>query len=804
MTTPRQRLRAQLHRQIRQQRPPDKATAPGQGPSRSTGGRATSQSVAPAAEAASRLESALALARDGWAVFPIWGVLADLKCACGDPCRKGTPGKHPRCWHGHNDATTEEAQIQRWWSPPEPGDPNAWQCSPDSNIGIAIPDDTLIVDVDPRNGGDATHDALTTEHGDGWTKTRTVWSGGGGWQFYFRVPPGLAFPKTHGDGIDLKQFGGYVLAPPSAHKSGGTYEWDDASVPIADAPEWLTALSKPRGQTAARSDAQLDTLPEPRDDAQAIDTRKRICTPLVSYFETAGVRFHLCGFIGGACFNARLPAEEADAIVSALLSEAADACDVDNGRRWALGSYALRNAGEAKGFAGIAELTSKITADQFTSRLAAYAREFQEQDSTPANKAANETEAPSEAAWTDESTIANVATVLKCHPEWRGVLGYNEFACRVLALREPPMRETDRPSVPCVGEWTDAHTSRVRAWMAGLGFEPGKDATDSAVEIVARGQTFHPVREYLAGLTWDGTKRLDRLLVTYFGARPSPYVALVGAKFMISAVARVREPGCKVDTMLILEGPQGIFKSTAAKVLAGDEWFADTALDFESKDAAQCLQGKWIYEIGELASFNRSEVTKIKAFVSSQADNLRPSYGRRNQDFPRQCVFIGTTNAKNYLGDTTGNRRYWPVACGAIDVEALRRDRDQLWAEAAARYGAGERWWLEGEEVALAMAEQAEREAEDPWEAKIEAWIAAGAAPVGQAGPTFLKRPRGPRTGFTMAEVLAGACQVETRDQSSALAQRAGQLLAKLGYAAKRARNPSDSAKFITTYRKEP
>src|SRR5688572_24089947 len=144
------------------------------------------------------------------------------------------------------------------------------------------------------------------------------------------------------------------------------------------------------------------------------------------------------------------------------------------------------------------------------------------------------------------------------------------------------------------------------------------------------------------------------MLETYFGVTRGAYAALVGSKFMISAVARIVQPGCKVDTMPILEGPQGIGKSRAVRALAGQEWFADTALDFDSKDAAQCLQGKWLYEIGELASFNRTEANRIKAFVSSQSDNLRPSYGRRNVDFPRQCVFVGTTNDGKYLTDTTG------------------------------------------------------------------------------------------------------------------------------------------------------
>jgi hypothetical protein len=362
--------------------------------------------------------------------------------------------------------------------------------------------------------------------------------------------------------------------------------------------------------------------------------------------------------------------------------------------------------------------------------------------------------------------------------EWQGVLGFDALANRVMCLRQPPMRISDDPGASVVGEWTDAHTARARTWMfERLKREPGKEVTDAAVEIVARRHAYHPVQRYLASLRWDGVPRLDSLLPVYFGAEANEYTRQVGSKTLIAAVARATRPGCKVDTMLILEGAQGIGKSRAVRALAGDDWFADTPLDLESKDAAQCLQGKWLYEIGELHSFNRTETTRIKAFVSSQSDNLRPSYGRRNQDFPRQCIFIGTTNGTEYLSDTTGNRRYWPVRCRAVDVAGLRRDRDQLWAEAAARYAAGEPWWLEGEEVALAEAQQADREAVDPWAAQLADWLEPQPAPG---------VPRSaPRDHFTMAEVLTGALRLGIGEQSQAIATRVGKLLAKLGWRSK-------------------
>lgn len=377
-------------------------------------------------------------------------------------------------------------------------------------------------------------------------------------------------------------------------------------------------------------------------------------------------------------------------------------------------------------------------------------------------------------------TTAGVVDVLSTG-EWCGVLAFDALGGRVVCLREPPMRPQDNPGVPCAGEWTDAHTARARTWIfKATGAEPSKDSTDAAVEIVARCQTFHPVQTYLASLRWDGAARIEGFLPRYFGAEASEYTRQVGAKTLIAAVARAMRPGAKVDTMLILEGAQGIGKSRSLQALAPRaEWFADTPLDLESKDAAQCLQGKWIYEIGELHSFNRTETTRIKAFVSSESDNLRPSYGRRNQDFPRQCVFIGTTNGSEYLTDTTGNRRYWPVRCRAVDVEGIQRDRDQLWAEALARYNAGERWWLQGSEAALAEAQQVEREAIDPWEGPIVAWLEQ--PPAGSTRATF----------FTMNDVLTGALRLGAAEQSQATATRVGKLLARLGWRTRAVKDPA-------------
>ena len=202
------------------------------------------------------------------------------------------------------------------------------------------------------------------------------------------------------------------------------------------------------------------------------------------------------------------------------------------------------------------------------------------------------------------------------------------------------------------------------------------------------------------------------------GADPK-YLSAVGQKFMISAVARALKPGCKVDTMLVLEGDQGTKKSSAVQILAGVAYFSDNLPTMGTKDASDHIRGKWIIEVGELSAMQKSEIETTKAFISRQEEKFRPPYNRKEITYPRRCVFIGTTNEKTYLRDETGNRRFWPVPIGAIDLTALKRDRDLLWAEALYRYRKGEKWYLTEDEGKLAAAVQQDRVSEDIWQEQL-------------------------------------------------------------------------------------
>lgn len=233
----------------------------------------------------------------------------------------------------------------------------------------------------------------------------------------------------------------------------------------------------------------------------------------------------------------------------------------------------------------------------------------------------------------------------------------------------------------------------------------------------ARRSIQHPVREYLGALTWDGVGRIDDWLTTYLGAVSSRYSRAVGALFLIAAVRRVRSPGCKFDEMLVLEGPQGGAKSTALAALAGQpEWFTDDLpLNAKAQQFIEQTVGKWIVEAGELKGMRKGDVESLKATLSRSVDRSRMAYGRLPLERARQFVIFGTTNSKQYLRDGTGNRRFWPIEVGAVDLAALRRDRDMLWAEAAERELSGASIRLDPSLYAAAGSEQDARRVEDPF-----------------------------------------------------------------------------------------
>ncbi|MFA5350903.1 MAG: virulence-associated E family protein, partial [Candidatus Omnitrophota bacterium] len=312
-------------------------------------------------------------------------------------------------------------------------------------------------------------------------------------------------------------------------------------------------------------------------------------------------------------------------------------------------------------------------------------------------------------------------------------------------------------------EWTDVDDILLAAeFQRAFGIRRMSDEVISkAVRAYAAGHVRNEPREWMDSLVWDGTPRIDHFFPAYMGAEETEYTLAVSRNFWLGLAARIYKPGCQLDNMLILKGPQGSFKSTSLRIIGG-QWYAEAQESVLTKDFYQILQGKLIIEIGELDTFDRAEVNTIKRVVSAPTDRYRASYGRAARDYPRQCVFVGTTNEDQVLRDHTGGRRFWPVDCGSINPQAIKTDRDQLFAEAVARIKAGEEWHIVPVEATKAVQE-ANRQS-DEWEDVLRDYLARNTPP------------------YTVVEIAEGCFGIKTDKLDKATQMRLGRCLRVLGY----------------------
>ncbi|WP_185460808.1 virulence-associated E family protein [Listeria rocourtiae] len=304
------------------------------------------------------------------------------------------------------------------------------------------------------------------------------------------------------------------------------------------------------------------------------------------------------------------------------------------------------------------------------------------------------------------SSAPNILLILENDPYLKGKFGYNEFNYRMSLLGNVPWRKIKK-----LDEKKDLDDSALRNYLETVYEISGRDKIKDALREIMHRQRFHPVRDYLNGLEWDGKERLDAVIIDYLGAEDSEYTRVVTRKTFAAAVARVVVPGTKFDQVLTLTGKQGLGKSTLLDKL-GKEWYSDSLEDLHGKAAYELLQGYWIMELGELSALNKTEVEKAKAFISAREDRFRVAYGENVQGFPRQCIFIATTNDNTFLRDGTGNRRFWPIEVHGYGKKSVFTDLkedvvDQIWAEAFVRYQEGETLYLQGELEQQARAQQA-------------------------------------------------------------------------------------------------
>ena len=342
--------------------------------------------------------------------------------------------------------------------------------------------------------------------------------------------------------------------------------------------------------------------------------------------------------------------------------------------------------------------------------------------------------------------------VLERHPRWAGKIWYDTFLEKV---------QTDAIDGTTT-TWTDQLTGLVTRWFQAWWEFPtlSSERVHEAVMLVAQGQPRNVLKTWLESLQWDGIPRLRDALTRGFGAAENDYTQAVSECWFTSLVARALRPGCKVDTMPVFEGGQGIGKSSAMAILGG-EWFSEMHEDFGSKDFVLSLKGKWLVEVAEMHAFGKTDVDRLKGILSTATDRIRRPYGRMTEEHPRQSVFAGTTNRDDWQQDVTGARRFWPVRCGNIDLDWLRENRGQLFAEAVSRFQAGEDWW--SVPAAQAAAEADRRRIEDPWTAVISAWLT-------------------PEQESSTNDILTGACRVETKDLTDRNAKRVSRIMRLLGW----------------------
>lgn len=598
--------------------------------------------------AESMLDAALACVRRNWAVFPL--VERD---------------KIPAVQGGFKSATSDEDQVRQ-----------AWAHRPSLNVGIATGGASrgLVVidlDVDPAKGEDgvATLRDWEREHGS-LPETVTARTGSGGMHLYYACNTPVGCSVDNVKGVDVRGDGGYVVAPPSVHPSGGVYEW----------------ISGPGGREVAKADDNVYAF------IRSVQGERR-----------RGERFRLPDAISGGSRN-------------------------DTLMRYAASM-------QAKGEDDVLILSALEAANKLKCRPPLPQREIEKIVASVTGKYAKGDAARQQAGvalmlnakGAPLQTIENAGRVLDADPALAGRFRYNEVAYTRMVY--PPV-----PWDPSSGERpiNDADYCGLAAYLEREHGLMSKQKAIDAVTNVAMRNRCNPIVEWLDSLEWDGEGRVDTLLACFLGCDPTDYNAAVMRLFMQGAVARAYSPGAKFDYMPVLIGAQGIGKSMFLRRLGTrSDWYCDNFNTVEGDAAAEKLRGMWIVELAELlATKKQKDVESIKAFLTSTVDTIRPKYARETEQRPRACVFAGTTNSPQFLTDSTGNRRFLPVECGAHDApmslfaDGVEEYFEQAWAEAVHVYKEDRPpLVLDGRLAGYALEKQDEYTEDDPRVGIVQAYL---------------------------------------------------------------------------------
>lgn len=688
------------------------------------------------------LEAALAYIARGWLVFPI------------------VPGgKRPVVTNGFKAASRDRAQIETWWL-----GRRAWT---DRNIGITTSRESgiwvLDSDVDKETGefGEDTVSELQAIHGQ-LPRGPVQRTPGGGYHRFFAWPtdgedvprrirfaPGLdALGERTEDGESIA---GYLIIAPSV-RTDGIYEWivSPDECPLPQAPKWLLDMIRVETTTRPAELPYSNPVFDAGTNAYGRKALQDICSAVsaCSPGNQMDTLFRSAVRVGSLAGGGNIEWNEA---FQNLVNAGVSMRPGDPKDPW---TAKVVEKNVRKGMDLGAKDPTRIEsrpARQYE-RIVNDNPQAPMPDSEPVERPKPQLivnnpekpkpkEKPKAAEWRGREWMAdhswimnkdgdlkpqsllNIQNFMRHCPALKSLFWYDEFGDQIMIEgplpKDPPVGAYPRPI-------QDTDETALASWLNGnAGLSPSISVAAQVLREAAFINSRDPFLEWAKTLKWDGKKRIDTWLTYYGGAEDSDYTRLVGRRFLISAMARGMDPGCKVDTMLILEGPQGLKKSTLVRLLCGGEWYSDQVGEIHNKDASQLVQGIWIMEIPEMDKFSKAESNAVKAFLSRLFDRYRPPYGRNVVKRQRRCVFFGTINPDGvgYLSDTTGARRFLPVMVVAIDIEGIIADRDQIWAEALTAYRAGEKYWFDEDEKYLLAPEQEKRRNDDIWETRIREWL---------------------------------------------------------------------------------
>lgn len=603
------------------------------------------------------LDAAINYASKGWAVFP-------LKAR----------DKAPITTHGVHEATTNFDQIQKWW-----------KRYPNANIGIAcgkVSGGLLVVDLDNKPNGVQGIDTLSQwerENGELPETVRSI-TGSGGNHILYKVDTTEKNRVGLLDGVDIRSDGGYIVAPPSIHPNGNSYEWeyDPDEYEVAEADNIVKKLLA----TGRPDKTDTFVVPDKIVKGKRNDTIYKWACSLQARNTPDPVIVASCRSMNETVCDPPLTENELDKIIQSALKH-------EKGT----------SLPDVKG----AEVDLIYDTDK---------------DGNPKIRQCAE----------------NVARVILNDPALAGKIKEDVFGHRLIYLGQLDWR---RPG-DTFGEWTDKDDSALRSYLHMRYRLRNKGDYEDGFNMALFENSYNPLTGYLDALEWDGVSRIDDALNYMLGVERTPYTLSVFRLFLQGAVRRAYEPGCKFDNMIVLIGNQGDGKSTFFKFLAcNEDWYTDNFnfRDTKNKATIEYMSGKWILEMGEMEVMKKDTMTsnELKAFISSQADDYRAPYDKRPQRRARQCIFCGTSNDKNFLKDRTGNRRYWPIDCHATDETKSRIFNyklskpylQQVVAEAVAYYKMhpDEELRLPKEIEEIAGHEQDEHLEEDVWVQLIEDYL---------------------------------------------------------------------------------